>query len=302
MATLKDVAKDAGVSIATVSCCISGTRYVKPETKMRVMDSIEKLKYIPNASARDLKSSSSNRIGIVLTDIDNTYHAEIFKGVSSYLQRRGYSISVAFSNNLPDIEIEKIEDFISQNVSGLVIITCQPQNTEFFQNRIKNFNIPAVFIERRPDSLDVSFAGFDNNKTLYQITNALISKNYKKIGLVTGFSHFSSEKESMEGYAAAFYNNGLSPDPSLIVETNMSKEDAFKTCMTNLPLSSLQAVIATSESIASGILEALYLQNIRVPDDVLLITLSEEGWNNATKYPGVIHTSRTAFTLGREAA
>lgn len=302
MATLKDVAKDAGVSIATVSCCISGTRYVKPETKMRVMDSIEKLKYIPNASARDLKSSSSNRIGIVLTDIDNTYHAEIFKGVSSYLQRRGYSISVAFSNNLPDIEIEKIEDFISQNVSGLVIITCQPQNTDFFQNRIKNFNIPAVFIERRPDNLDVSFAGFDNNKTLYQITNALLSKNYRKIGLVTGFSHFSSEKESMEGYSAAFQNNELSPDTSLIVETNMTKEDSFKTCMTKLPLTSLQAVIATSESIASGILEALYLQNICVPDDILLITLSEEGWNNATKYPGVIHTSRTAFTLGREAA
>ena len=62
MATLKDVAKDAGVSIATVSCCLSGSRYVKPETRTKIMDSIEKLKYIPNASARDLRSTSTNRI------------------------------------------------------------------------------------------------------------------------------------------------------------------------------------------------------------------------------------------------
>ena len=90
MATLKDVAKDAGVSIATVSCCLSGSRYVKPETRTKIMDSIEKLKYIPNASARDLRSTSTNRIGVVLTDIDNIYHTEIFKGISASLQRKGY--------------------------------------------------------------------------------------------------------------------------------------------------------------------------------------------------------------------
>ncbi len=71
--------KDAGVSIATVSCCLSGSRYVKPETRSKIMDSIEKLKYIPNASARDLRSTSTNRIGVVLTDIDNIYHTEIFQ-------------------------------------------------------------------------------------------------------------------------------------------------------------------------------------------------------------------------------
>lgn len=302
MATLKDVARDAGVSIATVSCCLSGTRYVKPETKMRVMDSIEKLKYIPNASARDLKSASTNRIGIVLTDIDNSFHTEIFKGVSSYLQRRGYSINVAFSNNLPDIEREKIDDLVSQNVSGLIIITCQPQNSAFFQNRIKKFNIPTVFLERRPENIDISFAGFDNNRTIYQITNTLIQKGYRRIGLITGFSHFSSEKESITGYEEAFRSNGLTVETSLIQETNMSKEDAFKTGMIRMNLPSLEAVITTSENIAFGILEALHVQNSKVPEDIQLITLSEEGWNNSTKHPGVVHTSRTAFTMGREAA
>ena len=74
MATLKDVAKDAGVSIATVSCCLSGSRYVKPETRTKIMDSIEKLKYIPNASARDLRSTSTNRIGVVPHYLPATEH------------------------------------------------------------------------------------------------------------------------------------------------------------------------------------------------------------------------------------
>ena len=87
------------------------------------MDSIEKLKYIPNASARSLKTADSKKIGIVLTDIDDYYHAEIFKGISSYLQNKGFSMNVAFSNNSPDIECDKIDDFVSGNVSGLLIIT-----------------------------------------------------------------------------------------------------------------------------------------------------------------------------------
>ena len=176
MATLKDVAKDAGVSIATVSYCLTGSRQVKPETKARIMDSIEKLKYIPNASARSLKASSSNLIGVVLTDIDNQFHSEIFKGVSDYLQRHNYAISVAFSNRSPVIEQEKINEFIGQNASGLFIITSQPQNTDFFSARIKNYQIPTVFVERRPSNMDVSFAGFDNYRTLYYLTEQLLMK------------------------------------------------------------------------------------------------------------------------------
>lgn len=302
MTTLKDVAKDAGVSIATVSCCLSGARYVKPETRSKIMDSIEKLKYIPNASARDLRSTTTNRIGVVLTDIDNTYHSEIFKGVSSYLQRRGYTINVAFSNNLPDIEREKIDDLISQNVSGLVIITCQPQNTDFFVQRIQNYNVPTIFVERRPDNIDVNFAGFDNQKTMFQITSALLKKKYRKIALFTGNPAFSSEKECISGYQNAFHNLGLAEENFLLYKTNMSKEDAFKSAMTNLSEKTVEAILTTSENIASGVLEALHVLGRRVSEQVQLITLSEESWNASTKYPGVIHTSRTAYTLGREAA
>lgn len=302
MSTLKDVAKDAGVSIATVSCCLSGSKNVKSETKAKVMESIERLKYIPNASARDLKSTTSNRIGVVLTDIDNLYHAEIFKGISSALQNQNYTVSVAFSNNLPDIEQEKINDFISQNVSGLIIITCQPERTDFFQNRILNYHVPTVFVERFPDDIFASFVSFDNYKTTHYITSQLIEKGYRNIALITGSKRYSSERSSMEGYKDAFTEHALTYNDKLICTTNMSKEDAFKSVMTSLVTASLEAVITTSENIAHGVLEAFHILGLKVPDNVQLITFSQENWNQASKLPGVVHSSRTAFTLGGAAS
>ncbi len=302
MVTLKDVAKDAGVSIATVSCCLSGTRQVKPETKARIMESIEKLKYIPNASARNLKISTSNRIGIVLTDINNLYHAEIFKGASDYLQRQDYTIHVAFSNSAPVIEQEKINEFISQNVSGLLIITSQPHNTRFFQNCIQSYSIPTVFVERRPENIDSSFACFDNYRTTYFLTEQLLQKHYRRIALVTGPEHYSSEKDCSDGYEMAFQNYNIPFDPSLIQRTNMSKEDAFKVVLNNLDPDTIEAIITTSENIADGVLEALTILGLEVPGDIQLLTFGEECWNQSFRHPGVIHTCRNAFTLGSEAA
>lgn len=304
MTTLKDVAKDAGVSIATVSCCLSGMRPVKAETKARILDSIERLKYIPNASARNLKIASNKLIGVILTDIDNAYHSEIFKGLSAHFQNAGYTISVAFSNSSPEIECEKVDDFISQKVSGLIIITCQPQNTVFFQDRIISYNIPTVFIEQHPNILDnsVSFVGFNNYKTTYFLTSELIRNGYRDIALITGSILFPSEIECMDGYKAAFLDNNLPLNQDLICTTNMSKEDSFKTVMTSISKKSLQAVIATSENIALGAYEALEIRGFKIPDNVQLITFGEERWNKSGRLPGVIHTSRTAFTMGTQAA
>jgi len=302
MATLKDVAKDAGVSIATVSCCLSGKKPVKAETKMRIMDSIEKLKYIPNISARNLKADASNQIGIVLSDIDNLYQAEIFKGISSCLQPLNYNVSVAYSGNAPDIECGIIDNFISQNVAGLLVITCQPQNSEFFRGRILDYNIPVVFIDRKPENIFVNYAGFQNYETTYHITQSLFERGYRNIGLVCGPFHFSSERECIDGYRDAFLHNRTNLDRKLFCTTNMSKEDAFKAVLTSISKYQPDAIITTSENIAAGTIEALSTKGLKIPENVALITFSEESWNKGYRLPGVIYTSRSAFHLGSSAA
>ena len=302
MATLKDVAKDAKVSIATVSCCLSGAKPVKEETRLRVMESIEKLKYIPNSSARNLRATSLKKIGVVLTDIDDLYHAEVFKGISGYLQNHGFTISVAFSNNQADVECEKIDEFVSQNVSGLIIITCQPENTEFFKHRITNYQIPTVFVERLPLAMDVNFVGFDNAKATQFLVEQLLKKGYQRTALITGYPNYSSESDCMQAYTKTLKSAGQSLNNHLICNTSMSKEDAFKVSLTSLCAHSPQAIITTSETIAYGVLEGFHTHGQTVPKDFLLFTFSQENWNHSSKIPGVIHTGRTAYTLGNAAA
>lgn len=302
MITLKDVARDAGVSIATVSCCLSGSRNVSPKTRMKILDSVEKLKYIPNSSARNLKKHTTKNIGVVLTDITETYHSNIFKGISSFLHRNGYNTNAAFSNGAAYMEGKIIKEFISQNADGILIITSMPDNTEFFESGILGHEIPCVFIDRKPAGIPADFVGFDNYSTVYRLTEQLLRRNYRRIALITGPSSYSSESDSILGYQKAFQEHGIPMDASLLLETNMSREDSFQAVLDRLKPEAPEAIITTSENIAHGVLEALHVQNISMPDRIVLLTLGEESWNQTARIPGMIYTSRSAYSLGQTAA
>ncbi|MFV0466094.1 MAG: extracellular solute-binding protein [Lachnospiraceae bacterium] len=299
MVTLKDVARDAGVSIATVSCCINGTKPVKPETKAKIMDSIEKLKYVPNSSARNLKQPRGNLIGVLLTDIEDHYHAEIFKGIFATLAQSHYIVNVAFSDNSPDLEMLRINDFVSQNVSGLILISCQPQNDTFFRSHLQNLQIPTVFIERFPRQLFVNRVGFDNYETAKSITMQLLKANFDNIAMFCGSRFYTSEQESVKGYRDALASYQMKYDESLVCSTNMSKEDAFYYALVMLDLNQVQAIISTSETMTQGIAAAMQVLGLRIPEDISLISYGIESWDTTTQIPGVQYTSRTAYTLGQ---
>ena len=164
MATLKDVAKEAGVSIATVSCCLSGKKNVKESTRTRVLEAIDRLKYIPNSSARNLRSLSSGLIGIVLPNNRDHFPSLLLDGISRRLRELGYELRLSFSDNEPEVEQQEILSLISQNVDGLLIFSCQPENSNFFKEHILDYHIPACFIERRPKELSFDWVGFSYKK------------------------------------------------------------------------------------------------------------------------------------------
>lgn len=302
MATLKDVAKRAGVSIATVSCCLSGAKNVRVETKLKVMEAIEELGYIPNSAARNLKLKSSNEIGVVLPDINDAFYAEILKGISSECQQEGYIINVAFSYGSKKSESEKIEEFINKNVAGLLILSCQPENTAFFKGRIEKLNIPTVFMDRKPEDINVNFASFDNYGTVYFFTRSLLQKEYKDIALITGAHHLSSQKACLRGYMDALGEFGCTYHKDWVRVTNMSKEDAFKAAMLVCQQKIPHAIISASVTMTRGIWEALDIQGISPGKDIQVLTLGEESWNKSDQLPGVTHSSRSAFTMGTSVA
>lgn len=300
MTTLEDVAKLAGVSIATVSYVINDTKQVKPETRLKVLEAIEQLNYIPNNSARKLRDSSRNEIGIVFPHIDDPYYSEILQGIVFRAEESGYTVNVAFSYNHPQTEKKIIQDFIGRNVSGMVIITCQPGNTEFFKNSIIRYNIPVVFADRMPQGLDVNFFSFDNYAAIYQLTKQLLDQGYERIALFTGPEEIIGEYDCTCAFIDAHTRKSAAYDPDFIFSCDLTKERAFTTSMSALKTGTPQAIISSSEVLSKGITEALTLCHIDIPNDITVITLGIECWNSSNYHPGVLHTSRRAFSLGEE--
>ncbi|MCI8418573.1 MAG: extracellular solute-binding protein [Lachnospiraceae bacterium] len=299
MTTLKEVADLAGVSIATVSYCINGTKNIKPETRLKVMRAIEELNYIPNRSAKNLREPDTQEIGIVIPDIEDHYYSEILKGIVYEAENANYALNIAFTYRTPNQECKIIQDFISRNVSGLAILTCQPSNTDFFKNSVVRYHIPCVFIDRIPQGLNVNFQTFDNYTTIHYLTRQLLLKGYHTIGLMTGPEDLLSESDCIYAFTDAHIEHKKVYFPDFIYSCDMTKEGAFRIFMNSLHRGIPQAIISSSEDMTKGIVEVLNLCHIRIPEDICVITLGVECWNSSNYHPHVLHTSRQAYTLGK---
>lgn len=301
MATLKDVAALSGVSIATVSYVINGSRPVKAETRYRVLDAIRQLNYIPNSLARNLKCDISNEIGVVIPNIEDYCRSEILKGIVASLSGPDYSLNIAFSNGIEKLEQQIIDNFISKNIRGLILLTCQPDNTEYFRDSIIKHNIPNVFLENFPLNIDANFLAFDNYSTIYFITQRLIRAGYEDLALFTGDASYFSEANCVMGFTDALDDMGVSFPSDSILSAKNSKEVSFRIAAEYFSVRHPQAVITSSGLIAKGVMEAASLLNLKPGKDLILITLGEECWNKSNYDPCILHTSRTAYTLGTAA-
>lgn len=300
MSTMKDIAKRAGISVATVSCALSGAKPVSQSTMRKIWAAIDELDYIPNAAARSLKLKVSNEIGVVLPDIDDSFHADILKGISVRMQREGYYLNFAFSQGVGDYEQDKIDKLLSKKIGGLLVLTCQSGNTEYFRKLIEIYRIPIVFIERKPLGIDANFIGFDNQRAMYHMTKSLIERGYQWLSLVCGPLNLSCEAESARGFErAASEVDGVQ---RMIYQTSMTMEDAFKVTMCGFESLLPQAVLTTSTTIAKGAMETLRIYGKSIPDDVCVVSLGEESWNRSNQLYPLFSTDRSAITLGSEAA
>ena len=300
MVTLKDVAERAGVSAATVSYYVNGTKSVSQKTKYRIQRAIEELNYVPNYAARSLKAEGIPEIAVVFPDIDATYRSEILKGIVNCAEQRDYTVSVAFSYNSPIMEQKILKEFIGKNIRGLIINTCQQDNAEFFRKNLLDRNVCSVFIEQCPQNVNVNYYSFDNYHCYYELTKALLDKGYEEIAIIEGPRTYMTVEAAADGYRSAFREAGKRFSEDWIVYTDTSKEDAFRECMKHLVRKPPQAVFTYSETALKGALEAFSVFGLSVPKDICFITMGEDSWNHSDTYPGVLQVARAAYSLGEK--
>jgi len=261
-----DVAKKAGVSIATVSRVINGSDKVKPETREHVMAVVEKLQYIPNPAARGLIMKRTEAIGLLLPDLHGEFFSEIIRGADNAVQAQGYHLIVSSSHNDPK-EIEAALRFMRGRVDALIVMSPRVDSEILLANLPKS--LPVVLLNCRtsnPHFDTIMTDGFGGAK---EMTNYLIEQGHKKIAVITGGQNNIESQERLRGYLTAFTDKGLVPNKSLEFEGNFTQMSGYESVKEIFKLKNTPtAIFAFNDSMAIGAIKAIREEGFKIPADI----------------------------------
>lgn len=224
-ATIKDVAKLAGVSIATVSRVLNKLGVVNPETERKVLSAVAMLHYQRNAVARSLKLKVTKSIGIMVPEISNTFFTEIVEQLEHLLGPLGYALLVCSSENSVVEEKRKLSLLLERNVDGLVVIPVSDVGDHFCTPSLSK--TPFVMIDRKIEGLDCDIILTDNRQGAYDVTSALIREGRKRIGFLGGDAHVHTSVERLHGYLEAMKDNHLEVEKQFILLGGMTQKAGY---------------------------------------------------------------------------
>jgi multiple sugar transport system substrate-binding protein len=276
MPTIKDVANLAGVSIGTVSNVLNG-KEVREDLRIRVENAITELRYIPRAAARSLKSNRTNQIAIILPDLADTYMSCFLMYSESFLRENGYFVTLFLTNNEPSQEIIAIKNVIEQKYDGVILYSCQenkPDNIKVLFDQ----KIPVVFFENDLRFESYDYVGVDNSSSMENAMEYLAELGHTRIALVSA-NMCSSDRTLIQAYKKMLEKLDLVGKSELALVTEATKENGFKAMMDLIHKSPRPtAVIASNKRLIEGIFEAAGMNNIKIPEDLSVIDVSEKSW------------------------
>lgn len=207
--TIREVAKYAQVSTATVSRVLNDDARVVQATRQRVLEAMDALGYKVNYVARSLKTNKTKTIGIMVPNlsIDGDFFMYIAESMDRELSRRGYSLVVCMSQNSLEEEAKRVRHLAQRLVDGIVVIPASDKGTHF--SFLKELDIPIVFVDRSVDDLDADFVLTENEEGAYEATRALIRDGHRRIGFIGGSEEISTSRERFEGYRRALESAGI---------------------------------------------------------------------------------------------
>ncbi|WP_310605602.1 LacI family DNA-binding transcriptional regulator [Anaerosporobacter sp.] len=267
--TIKDVAKEAGVSIGTVSNALNGNRYINPDTKQRVMDAVKKLNYIPNLNGRYLKAGATKNLGFFTNSISGPYFCSLMDYMSRECERRGYNLNVFITRDSSVI----MGNILGKNLDGVLIY----EDTTVNENEIRMFEkegIKVVFLDREVSKNGVSSILFDSYKAGYEATKHLVNLGHQRIAFIECVDEVTDSLRRKEGYKAALRECNLPVEDELILQGAFEEEYTYNTIKTFVKFNSLilpDAFLAGNDLSAIGCIKALESDGYRVPEDFSVI-------------------------------
>jgi LacI family transcriptional regulator len=300
---MKDIARDLGVSVITISKVLRNHPDVGDETRERVLARVKELDYRPNLAARSLVTGRTYLVGLVVPDLLHPFFAEIAKSLSEALRESGYYLIVSSSDEDPDLEEQEISQLLARRLDTLIVASCRSTVELFF--RIEKQNTPYVLIDRILPGLSAHFVGVDDEAVGMLATKHLIDIGCKRIAHIRG-PETSPGIRRLEGYKRALTQRGFKvldeyiiTEPKGDVETRQRGAEAMRQLLTLKPKP--DGVFCFNDPLAMGAMNHALDEGIRIPEDIAVIGCGNLHYDDALSVP-LSSINQHSRRIGQEAA
>lgn len=290
--TILDVAARAQVSKATVSRVLNNNPQVKEEIRERVLQAIQELNFRPNAIARNLASSTSNMIGLIVPDMTNPYFPVLARGIEDAAHRLGYSLFISNTDNEPRIEREYIQKMVEQQAAGIVLISSILNEEQV--RTLTSLHTPIVLCDRLIENASFDAVSIDNYQAALEAVEYLIGLGHRRICHLAGPNFIQSAEKRKMGYLDAMHRAGLEPFFSV---GSFDFESGVQQMGAILEDYKPTAVLASNDLVAFGAMHAIEARGLKVPNDLAVIGFDDILYSRMSQ-PKLCTVSIPAYQIG----
>ena len=292
--TIYDVAREAGVSMATVSRVVNGNKNVKENTRKKVLEVIDRLDYRPNAVARGLAIKKTTTVGVVIPNITSSYFATLAKGIDDIAEMYKYNIVLANSDEDDDKEVSVVNTLLSKQVDGIIFMgyhLTEKIRSEFSRSRTPVVLAGTVDVEHQLPSVNIDY------KQATMDAVECLTKNNQKIAFVSGpLVDDINGKIRLAGYKEALKKAKLTYSEGLVFESKYSYDDGYQLAE-RVIASKATAAFVTGDELAAGLLNGLSDKGVNIPEDFEIITSDDSQVARFTR-PNLTTIGQPLYDLG----
>ena len=302
-ATLKQIAKDLGVSVSTVSKALNDSPEISEPTKIKIQEFAKLKNYKPNITALNLKNRKTKTIGVIIPNILNSFFAKVFSGIEKVADEKGYHVITCISNESLEKEIHTMEMLSNGTIDGFILsISEESQKENNFQHFIDIINdgTPIVMFDRITDEVNCDKVVVDDLDSAFNATQHLINSGCKKIALFSAIDNLSVAKLRVKGYKRALENNNIQLEKDLVLLCD-STEDFDAKIDNFFKNNTIDAVFGLDEHSSATAIKMGLKHGYKIPENLSVIGFADGVWSRRLS-PSLSTISQHGPEIGEAAA
>ncbi|WP_330254447.1 LacI family transcriptional regulator [Nocardia sp. NBC_00565] len=299
MASIKDVAAEAGVSVATVSRALNHHPSVSPDARARVLAAVESLGYRPNVVARSLRTDQTRTLGLVISDLLNPYFTELARSVEEQARALGYSVIIGNADERPDLQDHHIRSLLDRRIDGLLVSPADG-GSPLILDAVRA-GTPMVFVDRWIPGVEVPVVRADGRAAVRDLVAHLHGLGHRKLAIIAGPATTTTGSERVDAFRAALAEHGIALPDAYIGQGDFQAESGHRATERFLDLPDPPEVIFAADNLmALGALDTIRARGLRIPEHIALAAFDDIPWFVHTD-PPITAIAQPTGDLGRAA-